>query len=112
MSDTGKYVIKTSGDQFSFSLKAGGNSEIILTSERYTRKSSALDGITALRVNAGVDAHYERRTSVAKEPYFVLKAGNGEILGTSEMYSSNAAREDGIEAVKRNAPSASVVDHS
>jgi uncharacterized protein YegP (UPF0339 family) len=38
----------------------------------------------------------------------VLKAGNGEIVGTSEMYSGSSARERGIESVKVNAPAAGV----
>lgn len=112
MSDHGKYVIHRSHDQFCFSLKAGGNAEIILTSERYSRKSSALEGIAAIRANASSDARYEHRTSVAGQPYFVLKARNGEILATSEMYSSAAARDGGVEAVKRNAVSAIVSDET
>ena len=44
----GKFVLKPSGDQLMFNLLAG-NSEVILMSERYTRKESALQGITAVR---------------------------------------------------------------
>ena len=42
--------------------------------------------------------------------HFVLKAGNGEIIGTSEMYSSAAAMEKGIASVKTNAPGAKIND--
>ena len=41
---------------------------------------------------------------------FNLKAGNGQIIGTSELYESVAARENGIESVKKNAPDADVVE--
>ena len=34
---------------------------------------------------------------------FDLKAGNGEVIGTSEVYSSLAACKNGIESVKKNA---------
>ena len=34
---------------------------------------------------------------------FDLKAGNGEVIGTSEVYSSIAACKNGIESVKKNA---------
>ena len=34
---------------------------------------------------------------------FDLKAGNGEIIGTSEVYTSEAACMNGIESVKKNA---------
>lgn len=35
-----RFVLRASGDQFLFNLKAGNN-EVVLTSERYTAKSSA-----------------------------------------------------------------------
>ncbi len=105
-----KYEIKrTSDEQLMFNLKAA-NGEIILTSERYTAKSSAEVGIESVRVNAPSDGRYDRRKSSKDEPYFVLKAANGEIIGTSEMYSSTSAMENGIESVKANGPSAAVQD--
>lgn len=39
---------------------------------------------------------------------FDLKAGNGEVIATSEVYSSEAACNQGIESVKKNAPVAAV----
>ena len=39
---------------------------------------------------------------------FDLKAGNGEVIATSEVYSSKAACQNGIESVKRNAPVAPI----
>jgi uncharacterized protein YegP (UPF0339 family) len=47
----GKFVLKRSGDQYMFNLKAG-NGEIIATSERYTTKDSALNGIQSVKDNA------------------------------------------------------------
>ncbi|MEG1548009.1 MAG: YegP family protein [Clostridia bacterium] len=43
---------------------------------------------------------------------FVLKAGNGEVIGTSEIYSSEAACKGGIESVKKNAPIAKIEDQT
>lgn len=103
----GKFVVKTSGEQFMFNLQAA-NGQVILTSERYTSRDGALSGIASVRVNAPIARRYERHTSSAGEPYFVLKAGNGEVIGRSEMYSSASAMENGIESVKKNAPEASV----
>ena len=37
---------------------------------------------------------------------FTLKAANGQPIGTSQMYSSASAMEDGIAAVKAAAPKA------
>ena len=39
---------------------------------------------------------------------FDLKAGNGEVIATSEVYTSEAACNNGIESVKKNAPIAAV----
>ena len=41
---------------------------------------------------------------------FHLKAGNGETIGTSEVYTSLAACRTGIASVQKNAPSAAKVD--
>jgi uncharacterized protein YegP (UPF0339 family) len=108
---SGWYVLKRSGDQYMFNLKAG-NSEVILTSERYTAKSGAQNGIESVQTNSPKDERYERKTSTAGDPYFVLKAGNGEVIGRSEMYSSKSACENGIESVKRNGPSTDVRDET
>jgi uncharacterized protein YegP (UPF0339 family) len=39
-----------------------------------------------------------------------LKAGNGQVIGKSEMYNSASAMENGIDSVKTNAPTAKIVD--
>lgn len=41
---------------------------------------------------------------------FNLKAGNGEIIATSEAYTTKDAAKNGIESVRRNAVDAEVVD--
>lgn len=43
---------------------------------------------------------------------FDLKAGNGEVIATSEVYSSETACMNGIESVKKNAPVAAVEDQT
>ena len=39
---------------------------------------------------------------------FDLKAGNGEVIATSEVYTSEAACKNGVESVRKNAPVANV----
>ena len=102
-------ISNANGGDFKFNLKAG-NGEIILSSQTYAAKANAEKGVASVKVNAAVDARYEKKTSSADQPYFVLKAGNGEVLGSSEMYSSTSARDAGIASVKSNAPTAPVVD--
>lgn len=106
----GKFELKTSANgKFHFNLKAG-NGQIILSSEMYETRTAAENGIESVKKNAGDDARYERKTSAKDEPFFVLKAGNGEPIGRSEMYSSESAMENGIASVKDNAPEATIAD--
>lgn len=107
----GYYQLKQSGEQFMFNLKAG-NHETILTSERYKTKQGAEGGIASCRTNSGVDSRYERKTSTSKQPYFVVKATNGEVIGRSEMYSSTPAMEAGIASCKANGPTAPTKDET
>ncbi|MBC8009279.1 MAG: YegP family protein [Burkholderiales bacterium] len=94
----------TTNDKFMFTLKAE-NHKVILTSQVYEQKQSALAGIESVQLNGPDAKNFETRVSVANEPYFVLKAQNGLIIGTSEMYSSTAALDVGIASVQANAPS-------
>lgn len=43
---------------------------------------------------------------------FRLKAGNGEVIATSEGYKTKASAENGIKSVQTNAPTAAVVDQT
>ena len=106
-----KFVLKKSKDQFMFNLKAG-NGEIILTSERYTSKSGAKNGIKSVRENSQYDEQFERKESSNGKYYFVLKAKNHEPIGKSEMYNSKSSMENGIESVKENAPEAEIEDQT
>ncbi len=47
---------------------------------------------------------FERKAAKNGQPMFNLKAANNEVIGTSETYSSEAARDNGIASVKKNAP--------
>ena len=108
----GKYALaKTSDGKFLFNLEADNNKKI-LTSESYDAKSGAEKGIESVRSNATTDARFDRLTANDDKPYFVLKAANGEVIGTSEQYSSVTAMEDGIKAVKTNASSTIVDDRT
>jgi uncharacterized protein YegP (UPF0339 family) len=106
----GKFELKMSSNgQYRFVLKAS-NGQTILTSELYTEKRGASNGIESVKRNAPIDSRYERKTAKNGEPYFVLKASNGQVIGQSETYASAASLEKGIESVKKNAPEAGVED--
>ena len=108
----GKFELKKSkNDKYFFSLLAG-NGQKILASEMYESKASAVGGIESVKKNAPDDSRYERQVGKDGSPYFTLKAGNGQVIGTSEMYSSASARDSGIESCKTNAPGATTTDLS
>jgi len=108
----GKFVItKRSNGDFQFILKAS-NGQVILTSEGYVSKAGSENGIESVKINSKIDERFEKKTASNGKPYFNLKASNGQIIGTSEMYESTSARDNGIESVKTNAPSASTEDLS
>lgn len=104
----GKFVISTrKNGEFQFNLKAG-NGQTILASEGYTTKAACENGIESVRKNSQDDSKFEKLTAKSGQPYFNLKAGNGQVIGNSEMYESTASRDNGIESVKKNAPDATV----
>lgn len=108
----GKFAItrRNNGD-YQFSLLAD-NGQKILMSEGYTSKAGCINGIESVKVNAGNDSRFDRRTSTNGKLYFNLKALNGQIIGTSEIYESIAARENGIFSVQRNSQFSEIVDYS
>ncbi len=98
----------TTNGKFMFNLKAENN-QVILTSQVYEQKQSALAGIASVQANGGDAKNFEHLVSVAGEPYFVLKAQNGEIIGNSQMYSSRAAADVGVASVQANSGSTEIV---
>ena len=100
-------ISSTANDKFMFNLKAENN-QVILTSQVYEQKQSALAGITSVQVNGADSCNFEHKVSTAGEPYFVLKAQNGEVIGKSQMYSSEAAAQTGIASVQANAASTEI----
>jgi uncharacterized protein YegP (UPF0339 family) len=71
------------------------NGENVLTSEHYTTEAAALNGAFSAVENGKDIAQYEIRAAADGRAYFVLKAANGEIVGTSQMYATKASAERG-----------------
>ena len=104
-------LTKTDKGQYSFVLKAG-NSEVILRSEQYDAKASASNGIASVQKNSADVARYERNVAKDGRCYFNLKAGNHQIIGTSQMYKDESGRDNGIKSVQTNGPSIVIKDLS
>lgn len=106
----GKFEIYTNkSGEFRFRLKAS-NGQAILASEGYTTKAARDNGIESVRKNSQDEKRFVNGVSKSDQPYFNLTATNGQVIGKSEMYNSEAARDNGIESVMKNAPEAKVVE--
>lgn len=104
----GSYQIsKTSDGQFQFVLKAG-NGQTILVSERYKAVDSVRTGIASVQKNSPDASRFEKKVAKNGKHYFVLKAANHQIIGNSEMYESEAARDNGIASVQANGPTTTI----
>ena len=104
-------IFKDKAGEFRFRLKAS-NGQTILASEGYKDKSGCNNGIESVKKNAPEDKRFERKQSSSGKHMFNLKAANNQVIGTSELYESEAARNNGIESVKKNAPEAKVVEQA
>ncbi|WP_108822473.1 YegP family protein [Dysgonomonas sp. Marseille-P4361] len=106
----GKFEVKTrKNGEFQFNLKAS-NGQVILSSEGYTTKANCMNGIESVKRNSQVEARFDKLEAKNGKFYFNLKATNGQIIGTSEMYETAASRDNGIASVQKNAPDAEVVE--
>ena len=76
------FELKKSGDKFHFVLKAG-NGQVILTSQMYASKASALNGIESVKKNCGDEKCWETKTAKNGKFHFNLKSTNGQIVGSS-----------------------------
>jgi uncharacterized protein len=102
-----KFVMNKSGANLYFYMTAP-TGEIVLNSELYRWRGAAEDGIASVKQNAPLDERYDRKASEDGQRYFVLKASNGEVLGTSEMYEDPAVMESAIASLKSDAQGAAV----
>ena len=108
----GKFEIyKDNAGEFRFRLKAG-NGESIFASAGYKGKGGCENGIASVQKNGPLDERYERKESSNGKHYFVLKAGNHEVIGKSQMYESAASMENGIESVKKNSTTTNIDDQA
>jgi uncharacterized protein len=102
-------LAKGKSGQFHFNLLAS-NRRVILTSEAYKQKQSAVNGIASVKKNARKRDNFERRVAKNGKHYFVLLAHNGEIIGQSQMYAHAESVYVGIRSVMKNAPAAKIGD--
>ena len=118
----GKFVIKEAKTGVKFDLKAG-NGQVIASSQVYKSEASCKKGIESVRANCAApiedqtvegfekitNPKFEIYTDKAGEFRFRLKARNGQIVATSEGYTTMKNCLNGIASIGKNAPDAPVV---
>lgn len=108
----GKFeVFEDKAGEFRFRLKAG-NGETVGASEGYKAKASALNGTESVKKNASMEERYSVFKGKNGKWYFNLKAGNNEVILSSQGYSNKQAAEEGTGAVARAAADAEIDDQT
>ena len=108
----GKFTLFTGKNgEFYWNLKAG-NGEVIGKSEGYTTKAAAQNGIESTRKNAPDEGRFEMKTAKNGKFHWNLKAKNGQIILSSQMYESESGAKNGIQSTMKNAPDAKFVDET
>lgn len=104
-------VFKDTIGEFRFNLKSAGNYAVVLSSsEGYKNKSDCLSAVGICQTNSPYDKHYNKRTTYNSQYYFTLRSDNGRDIGRSENYQTSTGRDQGIEVVKRDGPTKTIVD--
>jgi uncharacterized protein YegP (UPF0339 family)/cell division protein FtsB len=106
----GSFVVSKAknGEDF-FTLKSV-DGQTLLRSEMYTTRAACNNGIESVRKNCQVDKRYERKVSSNNKHFFNLKATNGQVIGTSDMFESAEEMEEIISSAKMNGISTKLED--
>lgn len=107
-----KFELYTGKNGETYFKLTASNGEAILASEGYKAKDSALNGIESVRKNSADESKFEKKESSNGKFYFNLKASNGQIIGSSQMYASASGRDNGIQSVAKNAAEAEIEDNA
>ena len=91
---------RTTSSQYHFHLRAG-NHAVLVTSEAYTNRTGALNGLLSVLDNGGLVSHYQILTATNGQPYFNLLAANKQVIATSETYSTKQAAQKGVNSDDR-----------
>ncbi len=96
-------------EPFSFVFENAAGKTVI-KSENYAQKANAKKGIESVRKNCQDDKRYEFKTSSNGKFFFNVKSTNGQVVGTSALFASEAERTDAIKELKENSEKAEIVE--
>ncbi len=105
-----KFVISEGKDGKDYFVLKAGNGEVILQSQGYKSASGCENGIESVRTNSQDVSMFECREAKDGRTYFVVKAGNGQEIGRSQLYKTDSGCKSGMASVAKNSPDAVLVD--
>ena len=91
-----------------FNLKAK-NGEIVLQSQAYSTEAAAMNGTFAVAEAGTSSTNFDIKASKDGGAYFNLKARNGQIIGTSEVYSSTSNARRGRNGIIELLPNVDIL---
>ena len=103
-------ILKKSEAAEPFTFRFMKDGKVVVKSENYKAKSSAVNGIESVKKNSQLDERYELKESKNGKFFFNVKASNGQIVGTSALFDSDAERAKAIALLKAEAPKASTTE--
>ncbi len=104
-----KFELKQSdkNQEFYFTLR-NGEGKAVITSEGYKQRSSAKNGIESVKKN-GAAGNIDLKVGEASgKPFFNVKATNGQVVGKSRVFATEAERDAAVEELKSDVSEATV----
>ena len=99
-------------DHFYFRLRQP-DGDVLLRSEGYASKRAVELGIESVRQNAPNPARYDVRQATNGAFYFVILAANGHVVAhASDLYETEEACGEAMQAVQSAVPGASLLDQT
>ena len=105
-------ILKKSEASEPFTFRFMSEDKVLIKSENYKAKKSALNGIESVKTNSQVDKRYELKESKNGKFFFNIKATNGQVVGTSSLFATEDERTEAMELLKNESPDASLTDES
>ncbi len=108
----GKFIIvqKTNGS-FQFSLRADSGRAILISNE-YSNRESCERGISTVREYSLNEQNFQLLNFTEADFYFKLQDGNGQTIGSSDIYKSKLACRQDIIAVHKLAEKAEIESYA
>lgn len=100
---SGAFQLKQSSQGGFFFTLAASNGEVLLSSQIFKNEQEAAAAIDQVKLQARDTDNFRIRTLSNGQCLFVLLDTSGRIIGSSQIYKSIKAAQDGIEAVKHSA---------